>query len=198
MISCYGLSYLGGDRKARVTSRFETVGVSLSWCDPIPPDDPRCSNLLEPRAASCMYGHLGMIRRFLDEGSDFGVFCEDDVFLRRDFALRLPEAVDLYVKHDVSVMLLGYLLDYQLPPGLHCVWHDLWGTQMYLLGRDAALKVLELFSEPSIVTGPFSADWTITKIPGARALSPMLAVEEGGHGYQQRCRDAQYNPDLHF
>ena len=64
---------------------------------------------------------------------------------------------------------------------------DVWGTQMYMLSREQAVRILikygddyadRFLANPAGYT-PFSADWSITK-EGRRALIyPMLAIEDG-------------------
>ena len=200
----FGLSYSDDDRKARVTARFDLVGHPIHWVPGVPWTDKR---LPEPSAAaSIMLGHLDMIRTFLDGPAQYGIFCEDDILIRRDFNATLDLAISTYAQKGLDVLLLGYLTLKTFGPEFtfHPVTHDTWGAQMYLLNRQAATAIHAAFSNPREVT-VFSADWTITKFGRAEFMYPMLAVEEGdskaGHldhlGYHAACHLANYDPRLH-
>jgi hypothetical protein len=56
-----------------------------------------------------MYGHLDMLRLFLNEGTKFGIFCEDDILIRRDFGDHLPQIVAHFKELELDVLLLGNL-----------------------------------------------------------------------------------------
>ena len=199
----FGLSYSDDDRKARVTARFDLVGHPIHWVPGVPWTDQR---LPEPSAAaSIMLGHLDMIRTFLDGPAQYGIFCEDDILIRRDFNETLDLAISVYAQKRLDVLLLGYLTLKRFAEfTFHPVTHDTWGSQMYLLSREAAFNIHAAFIDPSKVP-VFSADWTITKFGRAEFMYPMLAVEEGdskaGHlehlDYHAACHLANYDPRLH-
>lgn len=163
---------------------------------------------------SCMIGHLDMIRTYLEEtGPEVGcaVFCEDDILIDADFGARLDHVIDDFVELGLDTLLLGYLTMYPVVgdtnagyPKLgysHYVdvssgqatqynyydYGDIWGTQMYMLSRAQAERILEKYGGDygdRFLANPeghrqFSADWTITK-EGRRAIVyPMLAIEDG-------------------
>jgi GR25 family glycosyltransferase involved in LPS biosynthesis len=163
---------------------------------------------------SCMIGHLDMIRTYLEEtGPEIGcaVFCEDDIMIDADFRARLDHVIDDFEALGLDTLLLGYLTMYPIVgednagyPKLgysHYVdvdsgratqynyydYGDVWGTQMYMLSRAQAERILEKYGNDygdRFLANPeghrqFSADWTITK-EGRRAIVyPMLAIEDG-------------------
>jgi hypothetical protein len=157
-----------------------------------------------------MMGHLDMIRAYLEEtGPEVGcaVFCEDDILIDADFRGRLEHVVADFVALGLDTLLLGYLLTYPMTGadglvGQSCYvdvetacatqyryygYGDIWGTQMYMLSREQAARVLLLYGgdyADRFLANPaehtqFSADWSITK-EGRRAIVyPMLAIEDG-------------------
>jgi hypothetical protein len=68
---------------------------------------------------------------------------------------------------------------------------DIWGTQMYLLSRKQATRIVEKYANGyadhflanTAVLTPFSADWTITKEGRRCIVYPMLAIEDGLTSY---------------
>lgn len=167
---------------------------------------------------SCMIGHLDMIRAYLEEtGPDVGcaVFCEDDILIDADFGARLEHVVDDFTRLGLDTLLLGYLITHPVlgednggyaKLGHSCYvdvatghatqyryydYGDIWGTQMYMLSRKQATRILILYGDDyadRFLANPaghrqFSADWTITK-EGRRAIVyPMLAIEDGLSSY---------------
>lgn len=231
-IRVYGLSYNNAVRKARVTGRFASIGLDVHWVEPVPPTH-ECLGAVEDahtrRVHSCMYGHLSMLRAFLDSARDdvdapaYGVFCEDDICIRRDFNACVRIAVDAYARLGADVMLLGYLMPLKavtevcahavftpVEPvfSFFTVYKELWGSQMYMYSRPAAARALEAFGDPLLMpeATPFSADWTLTKFGKALAMYPMLAVEEGEIGtdsveqnaYHAQCFRVNFDKDIHI
>jgi hypothetical protein len=131
---------------------------------------------------------------------------------------------------DLDVLLLGYLLQFRLD--IHAHYHNfsikcksetmpyhyysfdtnnVWGTQMYMISRNNAKKLLDKYScsyaDKTIHNNsmtPFAADWTLTK-DGTRAMiSPLLAVEDnqvqydhyGQQQFHQKCFEEHFNPGL--
>jgi hypothetical protein len=213
----YGFSYKNPERKQRMDERFGSVGLTIEWVETVEKDDPRC-RAEHRRTDAVMHNHLDMIRCFLQSDNEFGVFCEDDVRIRRDLPAALRIAFDAYRRMGLDVLLAGYLVAYPIMTyhsGEHNPvepvfgffdYHDqIWGSQMYILDRAGAAKVLEAFADPASVPA-FSPDWTITKLGRRAIIYPMLAVEEGstqtdhrGHqDFHARCASAQYDPALHI
>ena len=163
---------------------------------------------------SCMMGHLDMIRKYLEEtGPEVGcaVFCEDDILIDADFRARLEHVIEDFANLELDTLLLGYLMSYpvvgETNDGHIKLGHtyyidmrtgnptqyryyeygDVWGTQMYMLSREQAARILIKYGDDyadRFLANPagytqFSADWSITK-EGRRALIyPMLAIEDG-------------------
>lgn len=206
----YSFSYNNPERAAAMERRFATVGVPLHWVRAIGSDDPLADS---SRVTAIMLGHIAMIREFLENSSaHYGIFCEDDILIRKDFIASIDRAIELYEIQKLDVFLLGYLINYipyHTPSlGFNVLEYDdnLWGAQMYMLDRSAAQKILDAFSDKSRVSGPYSSDWTITKFGKRAMIYPMIAVESGDvsttHAgqinYHRACFELNYDPELHI
>ena len=175
-------------------SRFSSVNVpvrmieSISFTDALMP-----ATIANPRMHSMTLGHLRMIQTFLESDAEYGVFCEDDIFVRKTFSKDIHIAIDAYKRLDLSILLLGYLTNYtasatqihsnhialETPLTFLSINDDTWGAQMYLMDKKWAAECIKRFGDYTQVTAPFSPDWTITKMPGGACIYPMLAVESG-------------------
>jgi GR25 family glycosyltransferase involved in LPS biosynthesis len=174
-----------------------------------------------------MYGHLDMIRDFLATDAAVGIFCEDDILLDVGFKDKLEHIIGDFTADTLDnnttycdTMLLGYLVNAPVTESTHrlnaqsiyvdidtgdsCTFKyfeygmDVWGTQMYMLSRAQAWRLLdkygsptgyapssvsyadEFLANPGAFELPFSADWTITKDSNKKYIVyPMLAIEDG-------------------
>ena len=112
-ISIFCLSHNNLKRRERLKRVFSERGLEARFYDGVGPDDPRISG--RPlrqnvqRAWSIMYGHLDMLQLFLEAGTPFGIFCEDDILIRRDFGVHLPQILEHFKELKLDVMLLGNL-----------------------------------------------------------------------------------------
>ena len=222
-IQVYSFSYKNEDRKGRMTRRFEVLGHPITWVDPVLVTDPRVivPDDSSKRPHAIMFNHIDMIHKFITESTaDFGIFCEDDIYVRKDFTRTVQIAIDGYKRQKLDVILLGYLPNYKAftwkvdarhattePPfSFITVGDDLWGSQMYMMDRMAAKRVYDSVCEPERVMTHFSPDWAITKFGNVAAIYPMLAIEEGAvvtdHlgqiNFHKECFIENYNPALHF
>lgn len=169
------------------------------------------------RCWSLCYGHLDMIRHYYDrtagmESPPLGIFCEDDILLRRDFVAQMKTVLRDFYALNLQILLLGYLCSFPIHPSEH--FHklepesdtttfqyfrypsDTWGTQMFMMTREHAGKLLSKYeygyleysiSHPSDTLPPFSADWTLTKEGIDRVAAivyPLLAIEDGQSRYE--------------
>ena len=218
--SVYCFSYNNPGRYERMNSRFHALDISVNWVPAVSHDDHRIEKSDDARTQSIMYGHLDMIRAFLNSPDEYGVFCEDDVHIRRDFTGLMSQAIEAYDRLGLDVMMLGYLTNYKpitynihsehylisQPLAILSYKDDVWGAQMYMCNRVAAQKILDAFPRSSAMSTPFGADWTITKW-GKRALVyPMLAVEEGAiqteseiqSYFHTMCSHTHYDPAVYL
>lgn len=210
----YCLNYANEERRQAMTEKWRAVGAHATMFAGVSVKDPRiagrglCAHT--EKCWSCMMGHLDMIRAYLEEtGPEVGcaVFCEDDILIDADFRGRLEHVVADFVSLGLDTLLLGYLLTYPMMGtdglvGQSCYvdvetaratqyryygYGDIWGTQMYMLSREQATRILAKYGgdyADRFLANPaehtqFSADWSITK-EGRRAIVyPMLAIEDG-------------------
>lgn len=205
-VGFYVLSIPGSERCNRMKTRFADESIEATFVPVLAQTDPRLEGITGPSAASCAFGHLDMMRAFLDSTNDYAIFCEDDIHLRRGLREFVPELVMKFKRHRLEILLLGYLFPKQIRTILY--YHDtsfegqfnvpidenivmfrhidrLWGSQMYMLHRTKAAYFLEKYNRdyylqtrinPSLK--PFSADYLFTKDGVRAAIYPMMAVEE--------------------
>lgn len=195
--SIHCLNYNNPVRKESMMTRFKQVGITDFLMSPgVPLSDPRINPSLEPntqKSHSCMFGHLDMIRHFLDNSdSQFGIFCEDDILIDTDFIPRMEEILCDFKQMNLDVLLLGYLFPYVLDHSGKNTYHPyspppatIWGTQMYMVSREWARAIIQKYGNADSPTlyDPFSADWTITQEGNRRIVYPMLAIEDGNGKY---------------
>lgn len=231
-IPIYCLSFPNSDRRKRMSTRFEQLGIeSFIFQDPIPTEYPLVDYYLRNReddntqhgrrAASITISYIYMIKRFLCTGREYGVFCEDDVHIRKTFKKDLPEIIKAVetLKKKPTVILLGYLsvlnhfplYDTSLKKinGKYKLMEypdDVWGAQMILLSRKNAMDIVEKYDRPFYLSCPgkaYSGDHTFTKDEPRALVYPMLAVEEGEVSnnditdiyFHKLCHQVNYNKD---
>lgn len=174
-------------------NRFKQIGITdFILFSGVPLSDPRINPSLEQnirKSHSCMFGHLDMIKHFLDNSEHpFGIFCEDDILIDADFIHRMEDILRDFEDMNLDVLLLGYLFPYVIDASGKNVYHTysappstIWGTQMYMLSREWARAIIDKYGKDDAPTlyDPFSADWTITQEGNRRIVYPMLAIEDG-------------------
>ena len=225
-VKFYTFSYNNPTREANMRRRFSEENLILNFVNSVDNSDPRlaAAPIEVRRNWAIMFNHLDMLTEFLNSTVEFGIFCEDDIFIRRNLKEILPEIVQATKRRSLEIVLLGYLLPFKpveiqirhaqfAEQGPNFTFHNFsdetWGSQMYMLSRPAATRLLhkynsayalETLTNPSLT--PFSPDWTLTKDGRRAAIYPMLAVEEGivvtSHqgqiDFHRNCFNAQFDP----
>lgn len=199
-ISIHVLTHKNPERKARMIERFQKLRLPITIFE---------------SEGSCMEGHLGAISQFYQSGKPYGIICEDDIYIHKDFANRLSQILFDFKEMSLDVLLLGYLItcrleryyvNYPLKLDRGTYFYTdypkkLWGAQMYMITRDYAEQVLKNMSSPEKVSPDlFISDWIITKYGKRALIYPMLAVEEGDTPnrlktqkmYHLACKSANY------
>jgi GR25 family glycosyltransferase involved in LPS biosynthesis len=233
----YCLSYNNPVRKLSMKNRFEKLKVNYIFYDGVNFSDPRIHNESYKQCWSCMYGHLDMIKLFYDDpNTNYGIFCEDDIFIHKDFCELIPKIIQDFAYLNLDVLLLGYLLGFKIQKNNQNFIlknnnnnlnsdnynylnfpNDIWGTQMYMLSKENAGKLLEKYDHNSNYAlktlvdksiTPFSADWTITKDGNRALLYPCIAVENGDfnishyggcfgqYNFHKICHEINYDPNV--
>ena len=173
-IAFFCLSYKNPKRRENLRHVFDKMGLSVNFYDGVGIDDPRVNgrqlDTNTTRAWSIMYGHLDMLRLFFETGKEFGVFCEDDILIRRDFGMHLKQIVSHFKELNLDVLLLGLLCsnpnfrhysnfpekipNSNIPEDYPFKYYGynsnpesaVWGTQMYMLHRNQAHFLINKYS----------------------------------------------------
>jgi hypothetical protein len=202
-VNFYTFSYQNPKREQAMRQRFHEENLTLEFVEPVVGTDARLISASPQvkRNWAIMFNHLDMLKQFLESDAEYGIFCEDDIFIRRNIASYLPEITNQFARRKLDILLLGYLLPFkavEIKPasrdfaehGINFTYtrypEDLWGSQMYMLNRQSARRLHDKYGVDYAVATltntrltPFSPDWILTKDGERAILYPMLAVEEG-------------------
>jgi GR25 family glycosyltransferase involved in LPS biosynthesis len=217
-----GVISMNKTRRERMQRRLRMIGVDCVFLEGVTPE--KAAKYPEAVRSGCMLAHVQALQTFLKTSKDYAIVAEDDVYLHRDFKRFIPKLIRTIRDLSLDLLLLGYLIDHQ--PSSEAGFHQildtnfgqfytvpatLWGTQMYLVSRTHAMRLVREF-DPCCYKGPvtYSADFLITKTGSVAFLYPMMAVEEGEirlddtseggrvHArYHRACKDANYKPDVY-
>lgn len=219
----YCVNFMDESRRLKMIERFDRLKIPVNFVDPVFKSDKRlCVEGIQEnskRTYSIMLQHIDSIQDFLnttDETEKYCIVCEDDVLLSKRLLEMLPGICKTFLELELDLLLLGYLspdkvLDSERFPviksgeefvcrGYHS---DLWGSQMYMVSREYAKRLIETFQPNYILRTdslPYNPDWTITKCGKRALLSPMLALEEGEvkndcyeqSSFHQRCFETNF------
>lgn len=221
-IYCLSYKYLKKDKMIR---KFSSLGFSNIYLyDGVDTNDIRINNRnLDENTKKCFsicYGHLDMIREFYTNTSlDIGIFCEDDILIHQKFPEILPTILNDFTKIGLDVLLLGYLCynpientsSTKICSGIDGYDYynyshiGTWGTQMYMISRTYAKKLLDIYSiyyaDESLKNTnmvPFSADWTITKDGKRGLIYPLLVIEDYSIEYNDIGQDYAHSQSYNF
>lgn len=209
----YCLSFQNEKRKTAMENRFKNLGIDAYIYEGVTFNDERIArrdlNAITKRVWSFTYGHFDIIREFyFNSEKEYGIFCEDDIIIRKDFAEQLPKIIENFEKMNLDMLLLGYLTQYMIdknncnfylkgpdateehPFSYHNLPNFIWGAQMYLLSRKQAGELIHKYAPPyadltltNSSLNPFNSDWTITKEGNRALIFPMMAIEDGKTKY---------------
>lgn len=216
-VPVYCLSFNNPERKNRMISRMDKIGMGIEFIEPTLIDDPKIKEVAyDPRTWCVMTDHLKMLAAFVDTGKSHGIFCEDDIYIRTSMKEDLPDIIERFDKLNLDVLLLGYLSEFyprevnhlfplKEPYTYHNYHDELWGAQMYMVSRKHAQNLLEKYTIQYAIDHPeepYNPDWTITKNGNRAIIYPMIAVEEGNVAtthqgqidFHRRCTELHYDP----
>jgi GR25 family glycosyltransferase involved in LPS biosynthesis len=167
----YCLSFNNLKRRTAMENRFKQLDIKCSFYDGVDSNDPRIFNNNGFGAWSCMLGHIDMIKNFYENSEkEYGIFCEDDIFIHKDFNKLIPDIIEDFKLMELDVLLLGYLIPFKISSqyngfefksmnndlnnnsnnDLKYVYHnypnDLWGAQMYMLTKKHAKYLLDNYN----------------------------------------------------
>lgn len=185
--SLYVLCYNDPIREERMIKRLKETGVTANICS-------FKENIVEhsDRNISCFFNHLAMMKEFLLSDQEYGVFIENDVYLKKNLCKGLLEACTIMNKLNFDVLLIGYLIN-KKPEAFGCrqIYYDgnsyydygaeLWGTQGFILTRKQAQYYIDKYTVEYVkqCNETISADWIYTKQGNRALMYPPLVVEEG-------------------
>jgi GR25 family glycosyltransferase involved in LPS biosynthesis len=199
------------ERRIAMEQKFDHFQLPVHFYSGVASKDERIhfvENENMRRTWSICYGHLDMMNHFVKNSKkDYMILCEDDIIIHKEFTKKLPLAIDVMKKHNLDILLLGYLCYkpadmYSNFPEIKTEYsnetfkvleyiEETWGTQMFIVSKNHARSMLSKFyNEYAIKTltdtslTPFSSDWLLTK-DGKRALVyPLLVIENGISQYE--------------
>ena len=227
-VGFYLFSFNNPERKKRMKERFEKENIIPEFVPIVEMSDSRLIGTPQicKRNWAIMWNHLDMLKAFLESNNTHGIFCEDDVHIRKGLSEYIPELVTAYKRRNLEILLLGYL-SRQPPVGIltyqghnsydinliYMTYNDnLWGSHMYMLDRETAEKFLLIYtleySRETLINQSlphFSPDWTLTKNGRRAIVYPMMGVEEGHVAtsdigqkeFHKACHNRHYDP-LHY
>jgi GR25 family glycosyltransferase involved in LPS biosynthesis len=211
----YCLSFNNKERKEAMEERFNKLGISAFIYSGVSHDDPRIKDSKQDkRTLSFTYGHLDLINEFyFKSDKEYGIICEDDIIIRKDFTEQLPIIVKNFKDMKLDLLLLGCLLncsiqEYKMEENNYYRYDDnIWGAQMYMITKKQAFYLIKKFSYPYCEKNnskPFNSDWIFTKEGNRALIYPLMAIEDGkskyeDHGQQvfhDECHMFNYIPGL--
>jgi GR25 family glycosyltransferase involved in LPS biosynthesis len=211
----YCLSFNNKERKEAMEERFNKLGISAFIYSGVSYNDPRIKDSKEDkRILSFTYGHLDLINEFyFKSDKEYGIICEDDIIIRKDFTEKLPTIVKNFKDMKLDLLLLGCLLNCSIQEdkmeenNYYRYDDNIWGAQMYMITKKQAFYLIKKFSYPYCEkhkSKPFNSDWIFTKEGNRALIYPLMAIEDGKSKYEDQgqqvfhdeCHRFNYIPDL--
>lgn len=220
-VDFYCLNYNNNsERKKKIEEKGRHFQIPIIFYSGVSREDNRISFITNEniqRTASICYGHLDMLKHFVENSKkDLAIIMEDDIMIRKTFTEDLEKVIDVFKTNNYDILLLGYLCYNPIDTYINCIQYntpyssdnfkimsypdDSWGTQMYIISKKQCIFLLNKYYhnylEKSLLDSsviPFSADWTITKEGKRALLYPMRVIENYKEGEyddigQERCR----------
>ena len=111
----YCLSFKNPIRKSQMDDRFQELNLRYTFHEGVGMDDPRIFNNGGGGCWCCMLGHIDMIKNFYENSEkEYGIFCEDDIYIHKDFCKVLPDIIKDFNLMNLDVLLLGYLTQFKI------------------------------------------------------------------------------------
>ena len=208
------------NKRDELKKRFDHLNIDCFFYNGVSFLDDRIQKYEYKKAASNIIGHIDMIKKFLNSDYEFGIFCEDDIYINKDLIKNLSTICNDFKNLNLDILLLGYLLPYKINvynPHFKLLHNndnlsyytyndDLWGTQMYMYSKKQAKYIIEKYNNDYNNNEiPFSADFILTKDAKNRALiTPIMAIEDNSNviddyyqnEYHKNCFNCNFDKDL--
>ena len=140
---------------------------------------------------ACLASHLKALRKFVKSNEKECFICEDDIVFRKNF-LEEWQKISLNIPEDSPLVMLSYIVIQWnmkwggIEPNLLNLCQmgidNTWGTQMYLIRRDWAVRCLELFNRPfkniEIDNPDEITSELITRKSNGLLIYPPLVIED--------------------
>lgn len=205
-IDFYCLNYQNNEiRKKKIEEKGEYFQIPIIFYTGVKRDDERICFVEHEntqRTASICYGHLDMLKHFVENSkNEIAIIMEDDIMIRKTFLEDIQKVLEIFIEQQYDVFLLGYLCynpidTYSNFLQLHTKYSNndfkimgypdsTWGAQMYMISKTQCKYLLDKYyngylskslSDTSLT--PFSADWTITKEGKRALLYPQRVIEQ--------------------
>jgi hypothetical protein len=198
MYHIYCLNY-GDERTSTITASFSNVGLAdkVTYYKGYNIEDVKKANNYLPehhpnayKIWSVTMGHLEMMKLFLQTDHQYGIFCENDIYLHKHIKAKIPYYIDKMQELNLEILLLGYLLyrkDVELKKELLPTIYDIRfvpGAQMYLLTRAKCEEFVNKYNINYLINLQYDfnryavyPDMIYTVFGKKAAVHPMLAVE---------------------
>lgn len=196
------------DRQQRMMDRFNEQKISFEFVEAISKESHlikfyRPDNGGNSGEVGCFASHLKAIRRFLEGKDPWGIICEDDILLIKDFSTKLSQLVSQIPDNTQLVTLSYFVHNWNqfkwtneanrlfLSPAKSTL-----GTQMYLIHYTYALGVIDKFDKPHFGLGPSQTQNILRTseriVQNSQGLLsyPLLAIED--------CLDSDIRPEDHL
>jgi len=204
-IDFYCLNYENNQtRKKRIEEKGEYFQIPIIFYTGVKRDNERICFIEHEntqRTASICYGHLDMLKHFVENSkNEIAIVMEDDIMIRNTFIEDVKKVLEIFIEQHYDIFLLGYLCHnpidtYSNFPQLHTKYSTndfkimgypdtTWGAQMYMISKTHCKWLLHTYHNGYLQQSlldtsltPFSADWTITKQGKRALLYPQRVIE---------------------
>lgn len=213
------------NKREEIKKRFDYLNINCFFYKGVQFSDDRIINDKNKKTSSYTLGQIDMIQMFLDSDYEFGIFCEDDIYINKELITNLPTICNDFKKLNLDILLLGYLLPFKINinnPHFKLLHNnnnlsyynyndDLWGAQMYMYSKQQAKYIIEKYNNKEYLENknmyniPFSSDFILTKDAKNRALiTPIMAIEDNSNviddyyqnEYHKNCFNCNFDKKL--
>jgi GR25 family glycosyltransferase involved in LPS biosynthesis/tetratricopeptide (TPR) repeat protein len=183
------------DRRMKMVDQFARLRLRFEFVDAVDKKLIEADTEVHRGERACLLSHLKTIKKFVEDGHESAVICEDDALFRNNFA-PASEAFPM-------LLLCPYVASFEgsdrIRDSLFTMTSNIWGACAYQITRDYAQKVLAAYDRPmSEYEGPYLSELITTlceRLTGevCAFVSPPLVIESCGpslidHSHQERHR----------
>lgn len=78
------------NKREEIKKRFDYLNINCFFYKGVQFSDDRIINDKNKKTSSYTLGQIDMIQMFLDSDYEFGIFCEDDIYINKELITNLP------------------------------------------------------------------------------------------------------------